>query len=79
MQLRESVSAYESLLSTSKSYRNALIALSTASTALAGAMGECARVKGAGEAGEGLLAASGLHYMVANSGQVLVRPALLRL
>ncbi|GAA5833450.1 hypothetical protein JCM9279_001527 [Rhodotorula babjevae] len=69
--LRESVSAYESLLSTSKQYRNALIALSTASTALAGAMGECARVKGAGEAGEGLLAASGLHYMVANSGQVL--------
>ncbi|GAA5921800.1 hypothetical protein JCM3775_001827 [Rhodotorula graminis] len=69
--LRESVSAYESLLSTSKAYRNALIALSTASTALAGAMGECARVKGAGDAGEGLLAASGLHYMVANSGQVL--------
>ncbi|GAA5895213.1 hypothetical protein JCM8208_005938 [Rhodotorula glutinis] len=69
--LRESVTAYESLLSTSKAYRNALIALSTASTALAGAMGECARVKGAGEAGEGLLAASGLHYMVANSGQVL--------
>lgn len=72
-QLRESVAAYEGLLSTSKAYRNALIALSSASTALAGAMGECARVKGAGEAGEGLLAASGLHYMVANSGQVLVR------
>ncbi|BGP40432.1 hypothetical protein JCM10450v2_004415 [Rhodotorula kratochvilovae] len=69
--LRESVTAYESLLSTAKAYRNALIALSSASTALAGAMGECARVKGAGEAGEGLLAASGLHYMVANSGQVL--------
>ncbi|GAA6052873.1 hypothetical protein JCM3770_004387 [Rhodotorula araucariae] len=69
--LRESVAAYESLLATAKAYRNALIALSTASTALAGAMGDCARVKGAGEAGEGLLAASGLQYMVANTGQVL--------
>ncbi|GAA5854261.1 hypothetical protein JCM8547_001756 [Rhodosporidiobolus lusitaniae] len=69
--LRESVSAYEQLLASAKGYRQALIALSAASTALAGAMGECARVKGAGDSGEGLLAASGLHYMVANSGQVL--------
>ncbi|GAA5975771.1 hypothetical protein JCM11641_005868 [Rhodosporidiobolus odoratus] len=69
--LRESVSAYEQLLSSSKSYRNALIALSQAATAMAGALGECARVKGAGDSGEQLLAASGLHYMVANSGQVL--------
>lgn len=70
--LRESVAAYELLLSSAKAYRNALIALSTASTALAGALGECARVKGAGDSGESLLAASGLQYMVANSGQVLV-------
>ncbi|GAA5868121.1 hypothetical protein JCM3774_001027 [Rhodotorula dairenensis] len=69
--LRESVAAYELLLATAKGYRNALIALSSASTALAGALGECARVKGAGDSGENLLAASGLQYMVANSGQVL--------
>lgn len=73
LQLRESVAAYEQLLSSAKGYRNALIALSGASTALAGALGECARVKGAGESGEQLMAASGLHYIVANSGQILVR------
>lgn len=72
MQLRESVAAYEQLLATAKGYRNALITLSSASTALAGALGECARVKGAGDSGENLMAASGLHYMIANSGQVLV-------
>lgn len=32
---------------------------------------ECGRVKGAGESAEHLMAASGIHYMVANSGQVL--------
>lgn len=77
-QLRESVAAYEHLLTTAKGYRNALIALSSASTALAGALGECARVKGAGDSGENLMAASGLQYMVANSGQVLVSGALAR-
>ncbi|GAA6028338.1 hypothetical protein JCM8097_006984 [Rhodosporidiobolus ruineniae] len=69
--LRESVQAYEQLLAAAKGYRNALVALSQASTGLAGALGECARVKGAGESGEQLMAASGLQYMVANSGQVL--------
>lgn len=72
LQLRESVAAYEQLLATAKGYRNALITLSSASTALAGALGECARVKGAGDSGENLMAASGLQYMLANSGQVLV-------
>ncbi|GAA5921656.1 hypothetical protein JCM1841_000897 [Sporobolomyces salmonicolor] len=69
--LRDSISAYEQLLATATAYRNALISMSAASTALAGALGECARVKGAGESGEQLLAASGLHYMLSNSGQVL--------
>ncbi|BGP24980.1 IRSp53/MIM-like domain-containing protein [Rhodotorula toruloides] len=69
--LRESVAAYGGLLSSAKAYRNALIAMSAASTNLAGALGECARVQGAEDSGEGLMAASGLHYMVANSGQVL--------
>lgn len=43
-----------------------------ASTGFASALEECARVKGAGESADHLLAASGLQYMVANSGQVLV-------
>jgi hypothetical protein len=70
-QLRDSVQAYEQLLGSAKAYRNALIALSAASTGLAGALMECGRVKGAGESAEHLMAASGIHYMVANSGQVL--------
>ncbi|GAA5882461.1 hypothetical protein JCM16303_001745 [Sporobolomyces ruberrimus] len=69
--LRDSVQAYEQLLGSAKAYRNALIALSAASTGLAGALMECGRVKGAGESAEHLMAASGIHYMVANSGQVL--------
>ncbi|GAA6016708.1 hypothetical protein JCM11491_000214 [Sporobolomyces phaffii] len=69
--LRDSVEAYEQLLASAKGYRNALIALSAASTGLAGALMECGRVKGAGESAENLMAASGIHYMVANSGQVL--------
>lgn len=47
-----------------------------ATTAFAGALEECARVKGAGESGDQLLAASGLQYMIANSGQVLVSSTL---
>ncbi|GAA5967243.1 hypothetical protein JCM3765_001746 [Sporobolomyces pararoseus] len=69
--LRDSVQAYEQLLGAAKAYRNALIALSSASTGLASALMECGRVKGAGESAEHLMAASGIHYMVANSGQVL--------
>jgi len=71
-QLRDSVSAYEQLLASAKAYRNALIALSSASTGLAGALETCSRVKGAGESAENLMAASGLHYMVSSSSSVLV-------
>ena len=44
-----------------------------ASIEMAGALEQCARVKGAFASGEQLMAASGVHYMIANSGQVLVR------
>lgn len=60
----------------SLSFRHTDVTLSSASrpasTVFASALEECARVKGAGESGDYLLAASGLQYMVANSGQVLV-------
>ncbi|KAL8280318.1 hypothetical protein RQP46_007235 [Phenoliferia psychrophenolica] len=46
-------------------------AQSGSTTAFAGALEECARVKGAGESGDQLLAASGLQYMIANSNSVL--------
>ncbi|KAM0752818.1 hypothetical protein T439DRAFT_323431 [Meredithblackwellia eburnea MCA 4105] len=69
--LRASVAAYEGLLATAKAYRNALLAVGTATTAFAAALEECARVKGAGHSGDQLLAASGLQYMIANSNSVL--------
>ncbi|KDE09256.1 hypothetical protein MVLG_00576 [Microbotryum lychnidis-dioicae p1A1 Lamole] len=69
--LRASVAAYENLLAAAKAYRNAMLALSAASTGFAHALEECARVKGAGTSGEQLLAASGMQYLVASSGQIL--------
>ncbi|SCV72142.1 BQ2448_4836 [Microbotryum intermedium] len=69
--LRASVVAYETLLAAAKAYRNAMMALSAASTGFAHALEECARVKGAGTSGEQLLAASGMQYLVASSGQIL--------
>ncbi|KAK4048318.1 hypothetical protein OIV83_004840 [Microbotryomycetes sp. JL201] len=69
--LRASVSAYEGLLAAAKQYRNATVAMSAASIEMAGALEACARVKGAYQSAEPLMAASGVHYMIANSGQVL--------
>lgn len=65
------MAAYENVLKTAKVYRTSLQASSAASTSFAGALEEAARVKGAGESGEQLLAASGVQYMIANSGLVL--------
>ncbi|KAM0791171.1 hypothetical protein ACM66B_005655 [Microbotryomycetes sp. NB124-2] len=69
--LRASVAAYEGLLAAAKQYRNATVAMSAASIEMAGALEACARVKGAYQSAEPLMAASGVHYMIANSGQVL--------
>ena len=69
--VRRQVSSQQSLnLCTASSFLSVSAVL--ASTVFASALEECARVKGAGESGDHLLAASGLQYMVANSGQVLV-------
>ncbi|PWN52141.1 hypothetical protein IE53DRAFT_303795, partial [Violaceomyces palustris] len=69
--LRNSLQAYEKLLSTSKAYTNTMLLMAKASSDLAAALEECARVKGAHESGSGLQAASGLHYLKSNYEQVL--------
>lgn len=69
--LRDSLSAYEALLSASKGYTQALLSLSSASSDLACALQTCSRLKGAHEVGSGLLAASGVHHMASNSLTIL--------
>ena len=79
--LRQSLASFEGLLTTAKAYRNAMLALATATAAFASALEECARQKGAMVAnveteeeapGMKLMAASGLHHLMANHTQVLV-------
>ncbi|CAG8483419.1 11614_t:CDS:2 [Paraglomus brasilianum] len=69
--IRASIEAYEQLLSTAKIYRNQLIALSQATAGFGQALERMARCKGALEAGPGLQAAAGLHYLMSNHQQVL--------
>jgi len=69
--LRNSLSAYETLLSASKSYTQALLSLGSASSDLACALETCSRLKGAHQVGSGLLAASGVHHMASNSLSIL--------
>ncbi|PWN18215.1 hypothetical protein BCV69DRAFT_253025, partial [Microstroma glucosiphilum] len=66
-----SLTAYEILLGASKSYTQALLALSGASTHFAHALQECARLKGAHQVGSQLHAASGLEYLVASHAKLL--------
>ena len=69
--LRNSLNAYEKLLASAKAYTNAMLTMAKASSDLACALEECARVKGAHESGAGLQAASGLHFLKSNYEQVL--------
>lgn len=69
--LRNSLSAYETLLTASKAYTQALIALGSASSELAVALESCSRLKGAHKVGSGVLAASGVHHMASNSWSIL--------
>ncbi|CAG8519185.1 2108_t:CDS:2 [Paraglomus occultum] len=69
--IRASIDAYEQLLSAAKIYRNQLIALSQATAGFGQALERMARCKGALEAGPGLQAAAGLHYLMSNHQQVL--------
>ncbi|CAJ0916421.1 12543_t:CDS:2 [Entrophospora sp. SA101] len=68
---RSTFETYESLLSASKNYRNQMIALSQAAASFGQALERTARCKGADEAGPGLQAAAGLHYLMSNHQQLL--------
>ncbi|EPQ27638.1 uncharacterized protein PFL1_04776 [Pseudozyma flocculosa PF-1] len=69
--LRNSLNAYEKLLTSAKAYTNTMLAMAKASSDFACALEECARVKGAHDSGAGLQAASGLHFLKSNYEQVL--------
>lgn len=69
--MRNSLQAFEGLLSASKSYTSAMLAMSEASAHLAASLEACARVKGAHQAGSSLQAAAGLHHLLANSQSLL--------
>ncbi|CDZ98045.1 hypothetical protein [Phaffia rhodozyma] len=71
--LRESLGSYEELMSSSKQYRQALLAKSEATARLAAAMEACSRVKGADHSGPGLMSCAGFNHVVSNSEQVLAR------
>lgn len=58
-------------MSAAKAYRNALLAMSTATAAFANAMEACSRVKGCRSSNSALAGASGLQYLVSNHEQVL--------
>ncbi|KAJ9138047.1 Phospholipid-binding protein, partial [Coniochaeta hoffmannii] len=83
--LDNSTSAYTSLLSTAKSYRQALATLSTAASSFGSALESCARLKEARAeilsppssaysgttTSDTLMAAAGLQHLVANHHQIL--------
>ncbi|KLT46010.1 hypothetical protein CC85DRAFT_90983 [Cutaneotrichosporon oleaginosum] len=60
-----------SLMAAAKAYRNALLAMSTATAAFASAMEACSRVKGCREANAGMAGGAGLQYLISNHEQLL--------
>ncbi len=69
--IERSISAYESLLESAKSYRNQLVELAASANEFGTALEKCARTKGVGECADGLQSSAGLHYLVANHQSVL--------
>ncbi|KAK8861534.1 hypothetical protein IAR55_002356 [Kwoniella newhampshirensis] len=69
--LRQSIACFEDLMAAAKAYRNALLAMSSATAALATAMEACSRVKGCRSANSALAGASGLQYLISNHEQLL--------
>ncbi|KAK7061531.1 RRM domain-containing protein [Favolaschia claudopus] len=70
--LKASLQAYEDLMRTSSQYRAALLNLSNATAAFAGAIESASGLKGPSyEAGTRLQAASGLHHLIGNQWHVL--------
>ncbi|WWC68675.1 uncharacterized protein I206_102608 [Kwoniella pini CBS 10737] len=69
--LRQSISCLEELMAAAKAYRNALLAMSSATAAFASAMEACSRVKGCRSSNSALAGATGLQYLVSNHEQIL--------
>ncbi|KAJ7591305.1 hypothetical protein C8J56DRAFT_559196 [Mycena floridula] len=70
--LKASIQAYEELMTTCASYRQALLTMSMATAAFADAMETCSGLKGPSyETGTRLQAASGLHHLIGNHWHVL--------
>ncbi|WVW80094.1 hypothetical protein I302_102067 [Kwoniella bestiolae CBS 10118] len=69
--LRQSILCFEELMAAAKTYRNALLAMSSATAAFASAMEACSRVKGCRSSNSALAGASGLQYLVSNHEQIL--------
>ncbi|KAF8472604.1 hypothetical protein BDZ91DRAFT_790473 [Kalaharituber pfeilii] len=66
-----SIAAYENLLTAAKGYRKALAAISSAASTFGAALEACARCKGAGPNGHGILNAGGLQYLIASNTHIL--------
>lgn len=65
---------WQKLVNATAAYRGALTTLSHASAALARSLETCSRLKGVSdESALGFQAAGGLHHLIANHEQVLVR------
>lgn len=58
-------------MAAAKAYRNALLAISSATAAFASALEACSRVKGCRSANSSLAASAGLQYLVSNHEQLL--------
>ncbi|WRT65652.1 uncharacterized protein IL334_002597 [Kwoniella shivajii] len=69
--LRQSIICLEELMAAAKAYRNALLAMSSATAAFASAMEACSRVKGCRASNSALAGTSGLQYLVSNHEQIL--------
>ncbi|EJT45987.1 hypothetical protein A1Q1_05533 [Trichosporon asahii var. asahii CBS 2479] len=69
--LRASIACFEDLMAAAKAYRNALLAMSSATAAFASAMEACSRVKGCREANAALAGAGGLQFLISNHEQLL--------
>ncbi|KAI5809898.1 hypothetical protein DFH27DRAFT_521536 [Peziza echinospora] len=66
-----SISSYENLLATAKVYRKALSSIAAAASQFGAALEACARCKGTGPNGHGILNASGLQYLIGSNTHIL--------
>ncbi|KAK4688074.1 hypothetical protein P7C73_g2047, partial [Tremellales sp. Uapishka_1] len=69
--LRQSIACFEELMAAAKAYRNALLAMSSATAAFAAAMEACSRVKGCHSSNAALAGSAGLQFLTSNHEQIL--------